>query len=68
MSNNPEEMKILWYGVAAGAITQNVYLCCASGGLVTVVRAFVDRSALAKSPSLRPERRITVSQTVGSPK
>jgi len=65
MGSNPEETKILWYGVATGAITQNVYLYCASEGLVTVARAFVDRAVLAKSLSLRPEQRITLSQTVG---
>jgi nitroreductase len=68
MGGGAEETKVLWYGVAAGAITQNVYLYCASEGLVTVVRAFVDRAALAKSLSLRPEQRITLAQTVGYPK
>jgi SagB-type dehydrogenase family enzyme len=67
MGTNPEETRILWYGVATGAITQNVYLFCASEGLVTVARAFVDRAALAKSLSLKPEQRITLSQTVGFP-
>jgi len=68
MGSNPEETKVLWYGVTTGAITQNVYLYCASEGLVTVARAFVDRAVLAKSLSLRPEQRITLSQTVGYPK
>lgn len=68
MSAGTEENKILWYGVATGAISQNVYLYCASEGLATVVRAFVDRAALAKSLSLRPEQRIALAQTVGYPK
>jgi nitroreductase len=68
MASIPEETKILWYGVATGAITQNVYLYCASEGLVTVARAFVDRAVLAKSLSLRPEQRIALAQTVGYPK
>jgi nitroreductase len=68
MRGGAEETKVLWYGVATGAITQNVYLYCASEGLVTVVRAFVDRGVLAKSLSLRPEQRIALAQTVGYPR
>jgi len=68
MSGMPEDSKVLWYGVATGAITQNVYLYCASDGLVTVVRAFVNREALAKTLALRPEQKIALSQTVGYPK
>ncbi len=68
MGGMPEESKVLWYGVATGAITQNVYLYCASEGLVTVVRAFVNRELLGKSLSLRPEQKIALSQTVGYPK
>jgi nitroreductase len=68
MGGGAEETKVLWYGVATGAITQNVYLYCASEGLVTVVRAFVDRAVLAKSLSLKPEQRIALAQTVGYPK
>ncbi len=68
MGGMPEDSKVLWYGVATGAITQNVYLYCASEGLVTVARAFVNRDVLGKSLSLRPEQKIALSQTVGYPK
>jgi nitroreductase len=51
-----------------GFISQNVYLFCASEGLATVVRALVDRPALAKAMGLRPDQRITLVQTVGYPK
>ena len=60
--------KILFYGTATGFISQNVYLFCASEGLATVVRASVDRAALAGSLGLRPEQRITLAQSVGYPK
>lgn len=53
---------------AAGAIAQNVYLFCASEGLVTVVRASVDNDALGKVLRLRPEQRVTYAQSVGYPK
>jgi nitroreductase len=51
-----------------GFISQNVYLFCASEGLATVVRASVDRPALAKAMGLRPDQKITLVQSVGHPK
>jgi SagB-type dehydrogenase family enzyme len=51
-----------------GFIAQNVYLYCASEGLATVIRASVDKPALAKKIGLRPAQHITLSQTVGYPK
>jgi nitroreductase len=48
-----------------GFISQNVYLFCASEGLVTVVRASVNRADLGKALSLRAEQRITLAQSVG---
>lgn len=51
-----------------GFISQNVYLFCASEGLATVVRASIDRPALAKAMGLRPDQKITLVQTVGYPK
>lgn len=55
-------------GADAGCISQNVYLHCAAAGLVTVVRASIDRRALAQALGLRPAQRITLAQTVGYPK
>jgi nitroreductase len=52
----------------AGFISQNVYLFCASERLATVVRASIDRPALARAMGLRPDQRITLAQTVGYPK
>jgi SagB-type dehydrogenase family enzyme len=51
-----------------GFISQNVYLYCASFGLATVVRGWVDKPALAKAMKLRPEQRIILAQSVGYPK
>ena len=51
-----------------GFIGQNVYLYCASEGLVTVIRGMVPQEALAKAMKLRPDQRITLAQTVGYPK
>ncbi|AVQ85615.1 MULTISPECIES: nitroreductase family protein [unclassified Variovorax] len=55
-------------GADAGCIAQNVYLHCAAAGLVTVVRASIDRRALAQGLGLRTTQRITLAQTVGYPK
>ncbi|MFC1703524.1 nitroreductase family protein [Candidatus Omnitrophota bacterium] len=50
-----------------GFISQNVYSFCASEGLVTVVRGWVDRQALAKVMKLRENQKIIFAQTVGYP-
>ncbi len=62
------EDKLLYAGAHTGFIAQNVYLYCASEGLSAVVRALVDRAALAKAMKLRPDQRITLGQTIGYPK
>jgi nitroreductase len=48
-----------------GFIAQNVYLYCASEGLVTVVRASIHRPALSKTLKLRPSQKIILAQSVG---
>lgn len=58
----------VWSGVTAGAIAQNVYLYCASEGLGTVVRGWVDHEPLAKALGLKPTQRVILAQTVGYPK
>ena len=51
-----------------GFIAQNVYLYCASEGLVTVVRGSVDKPTLAKTLKLQPDQKIILAQSVGYPK
>jgi nitroreductase len=51
-----------------GFIAQNIYLYCASEGLVTVVRASIDKPALAKTLKLQPQQKIILAQSVGYPK
>ncbi len=51
-----------------GFIAQNVYLFCASEGLATVIRANIDKPALAKTMKLGTDQKITLSQTIGYPK
>jgi len=54
--------------VAAGAIAQNVYLFAASAGLATVLRAWIDRAAIADALGLTHDQQVLLSQTVGYPK
>jgi nitroreductase len=51
-----------------GFIAQNVYLYCASERLATVVRASIDKTALAKTLNLRANQKIILAQSVGYPK
>jgi SagB-type dehydrogenase family enzyme len=64
---SPED-QALYSGADTGFIGQNVYLFCASEGLITVIRASVDRKALAVALKLPDHKRITLAQTVGYPK
>ncbi len=51
----------------ASFISQNVYLFCASEGLATVVRAMVDRPAVARALGLPETRMVVMAQSVGYP-
>lgn len=57
----------LFVDADTGFIAENVYLFCASEGLAAVVRGSLNREELAKVLKLRPDQRITLSQTVGYP-
>ncbi len=67
MRTVPDEMKGIYSAAATGFISQNVYLYCASAGLSTVVRASMNRPALASAMKLRGDQRIVLAQSVGYP-
>ncbi len=52
----------------AGFVSENVYLYCASVGLATVVRGWMDRPVLEKAMKLGPDQKVILAQTVGYPK
>ena len=54
--------------IDTGFISQNVYLFCASEGLATGVRTWVDTEALGKRLGLSPHQHITAAQSIGFPK
>jgi SagB-type dehydrogenase family enzyme len=62
------EDKQLYAAADTGFIAQNVYLYCASQGLATVVRGWVDKDALAKAMQLKASQRVVLAQTVGYPR
>jgi SagB-type dehydrogenase family enzyme len=56
------------YAMADAAfISENVYLYCASEGLNTGVRAFVDKEVLGPAMKLKPTQHIILAQSVGFP-
>ena len=49
----------------AGFVSQNVYLFCASEGLGTVVRGYVDKELLSKEMNLTSDQMVVLCQSVG---
>lgn len=65
MKRVPVAQRLSFASVAAGAIAQNVYLFAASAGLATVIRAWIDREAIAHALGFPHEQQVLLSQTVG---
>ncbi|MBT9528137.1 MAG: nitroreductase family protein [Rhizobacter sp.] len=61
----PVSQRTSYASVAAGAIAQNVYLYCASQGLATVLRAWINREAISTALGLPHDQEVLLSQTVG---
>lgn len=67
-TSDDDEYKRFYSATDTGFISQNVYLFCASEGLATMVRAYIDQPALAKALQLKPNQHIILAQSVGYPK
>lgn len=63
----PAAQRESYASVAAGAMAQNVSLYCASAGLASVIRAWLDRTALAQAMGLDDDKQVLLAQTVGFP-
>lgn len=63
----PVAQRESYASAAAGAIAQNVYLFCAGNDLVTVIRAWIDRAAIADALGLTHDQQVLLAQTVGYP-
>lgn len=64
----PVAQRESYASVAAGAISQNLYLFAVSNGLSTVIRAWINREAIANALGLSHDQHVLLSQTVGYPK
>jgi len=64
----PAGQRESYASVAAGAVAQNVYLFAAGNGLATVLRAWIDRAAIADALGLTHDQQVLLSQTVGYPR
>lgn len=63
----PAAQRESYAAVAAGAIAQNIYLFAAANGLATVIRAWIDRGAIADALGLTHDQQVLLSQTLGYP-
>ena len=68
MGDGSNEEKRNTANIDVGYISQNVYLFCASEGLVTGARGSVDRATLGPKLKLRPDQTIILAQSAGYPK
>lgn len=68
MGERGASMHDVYAAADASFISENVYLYCASAGLGTVVRGYVDKEACAKALGLPAEKKVVWGQTVGYPK
>jgi len=65
MSAASDQVKEFYAAADTGFISENVYLYCASAGLATVVRAYIDIPQLSKAIKLRADQKIILAQSVG---
>ncbi len=65
MPENMQDKRPIYAAFHAGAISQNVYLYCASAGLGAVVRDGVDRAGLKSVLNLNDKQVIVMVQSVG---
>jgi nitroreductase len=68
MGKGSDENKLNTANIDTGYISQNIYLYCASEGLVTGARMSVDKAALGPQLKLRPDQAIILAHSVGYPK
>jgi SagB-type dehydrogenase family enzyme len=65
MPESFKDKKPIYAAFHAGAISQNVYLYCASAGLGAVVRDSVDRAGLKEALNLSENQMVVMAQSVG---
>lgn len=68
MGKGTKEDKMSMAFIDVGYISQNVYLFCASEGMVTGARMSIDKAALGSKLKLKEDQMIILAQSVGFPK
>lgn len=67
MDGVAKDQIMLYAGLHAGYISQNLYLFCASEGLNTVARHYIDIEKISKTLGLKADQLVVLAQTVGFP-
>jgi len=67
-SGDDQQLKQQAAAAHCGFIGQNVYLFCASEGLNTVFRGWIDKTQIAEALNLSEDQHVIYSQSVGLPK
>lgn len=65
LGNSSNEVKTMTAATHCGFIGQNVYLYCASEGLISVFRAMIDKEKAAELLQLEDNKHVIYSQSVG---
>lgn len=65
LGNKDDNVNTMTAATHCGFIGQNVYLYCASEGLITVFRAWIDKDEIREALNLKENQHVIYSQTVG---
>ncbi len=65
LGKGDDNTKLMTAATHCGFIGQNVYLYCASEGLITVFRAWIDKNEIREALQLKENQKVIYSQTVG---
>jgi len=65
LGKGSDESKLVTAATHCGFIGQNVYLYCASEGLISVFRAWINKDKITKTLKLKPNQHVIYSQSVG---
>ena len=64
MNYGGESVGLWWSAVGVGAISQNVYLFCASENLACIVRAMIDATKLSQVLKLDADQKVMLTSTI----
>ena len=68
LGDSSVDIKTMTAATHCGFIGQNVYLYCASEGLISVFRAMIDKEEISKALKLNENQHVIYSQSVGHSK